>query len=143
MSGLTKEMIEGTFEAVMAKDIDRVMSMFADDAVFFDPHYPQQRMVGRAAIEQGIRWGLSSLEKLGFKIRNLWIDEAGDKAVVEIDTHHIIRGNMETKFDQVFVLEARDGKLTRMQSYVPYGPHGIPAIIGGVTRLAWRMQGKL
>jgi ketosteroid isomerase-like protein len=134
-------MVEEVFQAVMAKDFERVMAVFADDAVFYDPHYPQQRMAGRAAIEQGLRWGLSSLEKPGFKMRNLWLD--GDKGVAEVDTHHIIRGNLETKFDQVFVVEARDGNITRLQSYVPYGPHGIPGLIGAATRLAWRLQGKI
>jgi len=143
MSGLTREMIEEVFNAVMAKDLERVLGAFAEDAVFYDPHYPQQRMAGRAAIERGLRWGLASLEKPGFKIRNLWINDAGSSAVVEVDTHHVIRGSLETKFDQVFVLEYHAGKLTRLQSYVPYGPHGVPGLISGVTRLAWRVQGKL
>jgi hypothetical protein len=74
-------------------------------------------------------------------VRHFWSD--GDKGVVEVDTHHVIRGKMETRFDQVFVFETRDGKLTRLQSYVPYGPHGLGGLIGSATRLAWRLQGKL
>jgi ketosteroid isomerase-like protein len=136
-----KALIEGLLHAFMNKDLPKIMNYFADDAVFYDPHYPQPRMVGKAAILQGISWGLSSLEKPGFKVRRLWLD--GNSGVVETDTHHMIRGGIESKFDQVFVFEFRDGKFTRVQSYVPYAPHGIAGIIGNVTKLAWRLQGKI
>lgn len=136
-----KSMVEGMFKAFMAKDLDKVMGFFADDALFFDPHYPKQRMVGREAILQGMTWGMSNLEKPGFKIRKMWLD--GNSGVVETDTHHVIKGSMETKFEQVFVFETRNGKFTRMQSYVPYAPHGIAGMISNTTRLIWQVQGKL
>jgi ketosteroid isomerase-like protein len=98
-------------------------------------------MVGKAAIEQGLTWGMSSLEKPGFKLRHLWLD--GNSGVAELDTHHVIKGGMESKFDQVFVFEFRNGKLTRLQSYVPYPPHGIAGMIGNVTKVIWRLQGKI
>lgn len=128
-------------QAFMCKDLSAVMACFADDAIVYDPHYPQPRMVGKAAIEQGVAWGMNTLEKPGFTLRQLWLD--GNTGVAELNTHHVIRGNMESKFDQVFVFEFRNGKLTRLQSYVPYPPHGIAGMIGKVTRLAWRLQGKL
>jgi ketosteroid isomerase-like protein len=134
-------MVEGLLKAFTAKELDKVMSFFADDAVVFDPHYPQPRMVGREEILQGITWGMNSLEKPGFKIRKIWQD--GNSAVVETDTHHVIKGSMETKFEQVFVFETRHGKFTRMQAYVPYAPHGIAGMIGNATRLIWKVQGKL
>jgi ketosteroid isomerase-like protein len=139
MSG--KEILEGLLQAFMAKDLPKAMSYFADDAVLYDPHYPQPRMVGKDAILQGMSWGMSNLEKPGFTLRHIWLNE--NSGVAEVDTHHVIRGSIETKFDQVFVFETRDGKFTRLQSYVPYPPHGIAGIIGNVMRLAWRLQGKL
>ena len=141
MTLLTQAGVERFLQAFMAKDFDAVMAHFADDAVFYDPHYPQPRMVGRAAIARGMRWGMDSLEKPGFTVRKFWAD--GDTGVVECDTHHIIRGSIAAKFDQVFVLEARGDKLTRLQSYVPYGPHGISGLVTNLTRLVWRLQGKL
>src|SRR5690606_12064382 len=98
-----KELFEALLKSFMAKDVEKVMSCFADDAVFYDPHYPQPRMVGKAAIRQGIEWGLSSLEKPGFTLRHLWLDN--QSGVAELDTHHVIRGGIESKLDQVFVFE--------------------------------------
>lgn len=138
MSG--KELIDALFAAFLAKDLALVMNCFADDAIFYDPHYPQPRMVGRAAIEQGFAWGLNGLEKPGFELRHIWIEE--NSAVVEMDTHHRLKGGMEAKFDQVFVFEFRNSKLTRVQSYVPYRPPGIGGLIPRLTGLIWRLQGK-
>ena len=137
----SKELFEAMLKAFLTKDLAKIMSYFAEDAILYDPHYPQPRMVGKAAIEQGIAWGMSSLEKPGFKLRNLWAD--GNSGVAELDTHHLIKGGIESKFDQVFVFEIRDGKFTRLQSYVPYPPHGIAGVIGNVTKLVWRLQGKI
>lgn len=136
-----REILEGMLQAFMAKDLAAVTGYIADDAVFYDPHYPQPRMVGKAAILQGVTWAMSSLEKPGFRIRQIWLD--GNSGAAQLDTHHVIKGKMETKFDQVFVFETRDGKLTRLQVYAPYAPHGIAGMISQVTRLVWRLQGKL
>jgi ketosteroid isomerase-like protein len=140
-NGSGKEIFEGLIEAFSRKDVPQVMTFFADDALFFDPHYPQPRMVGKEAILQGITWSMSSLEKPGFTLRKLWLDE--NSGVAELATHHLIKGGIESKFDQVFVFEFRDGKFTRLQSYVPYPPHGIAGIIGNMTRAMWRLQGKM
>jgi ketosteroid isomerase-like protein len=139
MSG--KELFEGLVAAFIAKDVTKALSYFADDAIFYDPHYPQPRMVGKDAIRQGLEWGIRSLEKPGLTLRHLWLD--GNSGVAETDTHHIIKGGMEAKFDQVFVFEIRDGKFTRVQSYVPYPPHGIAGMIGNATKLMWRLRGKI
>jgi ketosteroid isomerase-like protein len=133
--------IQTLLDAFMAKDLPAVMALIADDAVLYDPHYPQQRMVGKAQIERGLTWGLASLKQPGFTVRNLWLAE--HSGVVELDTHHVLMGGMKIKFDQVFVFDLREGKITRLQSYVPYSPPGIGGLLSKVTRLAWRIQGKL
>lgn len=58
-----REMIERSFKTVMAKDVDGFLALFAEDAVFFNPHYPVQRMKGKAAITDGIAWGLNGMGK--------------------------------------------------------------------------------
>ncbi len=136
-----KALIETLLKAFMAKDLPAIMAIFADDAVFYDPHYPQQRMVGKAQIERGLTWGLSSLKKPGFTIRAMWLDE--QSGVIEVDTHHVLMVGIEIKFDQVFVFETREGKITRLQSYVPYSPPGIGGMLSKVTRFVWWIQGKL
>lgn len=135
-----KEILDGLIAAFHAKDLEAVMSYFAEDAVLFDPHYPIQRMEGKAAIRQGMEWGLGNLEKPGFIVRHFWSN--GQNGAVELDTHHIFRGGMEVKFDQVFVFELADGKLKRLQSYVPYPPPGIGGFLSKMTRWAWKLKGK-
>ncbi len=135
-----KEVLNGLIAAFESKDLEAVMGFFAEDAVLFDPHYPVQRMEGKAAIRQGMEWGLGNMEKPGFAIRHLWSD--GDSGAVELDTHHIFKGGMEVKFDQIFVFEVQDDKLKRLQSYVPYAPPGIGGLLPKLTRLIWRLKGQ-
>ncbi|MEI6045641.1 MAG: nuclear transport factor 2 family protein [Chloroflexota bacterium] len=138
------DIVEKTTRLLVAfenKDLQTILTSFAKDAVFIDPHYPQVEMRGMAAIEQGIKWGLLSLEKPGFKVLRHWVN--GESATIEVQTHHIIKGPIKTSFYQVFVVESRDGLITRLQSYPNYGPHGISSLPGKITGLIWRLQGKL
>ena len=50
---------------------------------------------------------------------------------------------MKLNFPQVFVAESRDGLITRLQAYVPYPPPGICGLLTKLTRLIWKLQGKL
>ncbi|MCA9936905.1 MAG: nuclear transport factor 2 family protein [Ardenticatenaceae bacterium] len=136
-----KETFEGLIAAFESKNLESVMKYFAEDAVLYDPHYPVPRMMGTAAIRQGMEWGLGNMEKPGFAIRHYWDD--GRVGAAELDTHHVFKGGMELKIDQVFVFEVEGNKFKRMQSYVPYSPPGISGLLTKVTRLIWRLQGKL
>lgn len=140
MTTLQRQQVERVFDAFMAKDLNAVLALFAEDARVFDPHYPIPDMQGMAAIRRGLTWGLATLEKPGFIIRNFWAGE--NSAVVEMDTHHVLKGGMELKFPQIFVIEMRDGLVTRLQSYVPYPAPGIGGMIATFTRLVWKIQGK-
>src|SRR5207248_1861195 len=42
----------------------------------------------------------------------------------------------------VTVIETRNGLITRLQAYPPYGPPGIGGLLVRLTRLVWRLQGK-
>ncbi len=137
---MDQTLLETMFATFAAKDLDRVLSFFANDALVYDPHYPTPEMKGKAAIRQGLAWGLENMEKLSFPIRNCWID--GEKAVVEVDTHHVLKGGMELRFPQVFVIETHNGLVTRLQAYEPYPPPGIGGLVAGLTRLLWKLQGK-
>ena len=140
MATIERGQVEAMFNAFAARDLNAVMALIDDNALVYDPHYPIPEMKGKAAIQRGFEWGLSSLEKPGFAIRNFWAD--GEKAVVEVDTHHVFRGGMELKFPQVFVIETRNGLVTRLQAYEPYPPPGIGGMLASLTRLAWKLQGK-
>ena len=125
-------MFQEMIDAFMAKDLEKAVSFFADDAVMIDPHYPQPRMQGRAEIERGLRWGLASLDKPGFSVRNRAV--AGAIEFYEVDTRHKLKFGPTIAFDQVFVIEMRDGKIARWQSYEPYPA---PGVAGGVSRVSW------
>src|SRR5450755_2006719 len=101
----TDELFKRLIDAFMAKDIDLVMSLFAEDALLVDPHYPRARMKGRVQIERGIRWGLSSLKTPGFTLRHSAVD--GDIGFFEVDTKHLLSIGMTIEFEQVFVVEKR------------------------------------
>jgi ketosteroid isomerase-like protein len=46
------DLVIRTFATVEAKDLEAMMSLFADDAVVIDPHFPTPQMQGKAAIIQ-------------------------------------------------------------------------------------------
>jgi ketosteroid isomerase-like protein len=127
--------------AVMAKDIDAALATFADDAVLIDPHYPEPRMKGRVAIERGLRWSLGSLDKPGFSIRNS--ASSGDISFFEVDTRHRLKIGLTVAFDQVFVVEIREGRIARLQAYEPYPAPGVAGLIRRATRIAWRLRGRI
>lgn len=137
ISQLTQQLI-AAFEA---KDLSAALDLFADDAVVIDPHYPQSVMKGKAAIQQGFTWAFTNMEKPGFTVLHTW--EENGTGAIEVNTYHVFRGGMKLSFPQVFVCETRDGQITRLQSYLPHGPGGIAGALTKVTRLAWRLQGKM
>lgn len=137
-----RDIVERTFSAVVAKDTDAVVRLFADDAVLIDPHYPTPRMVGKAAIAEGMRWAFTSMKTFGFTMVNFFPSEDGQSAAVEMETHHVLKGGMKLDFPQAFVIELRDGLVIRLQAYEPYGPGGIGGFILKLTRLKRKLSRK-
>src|SRR5687767_10825942 len=101
--------LDRLFAAFEAKDLPTVLSFFADDAIIIDPHYPTPRMVGKAAIVDGLTWAFSAIEQPGFTITNLFETQTGHHMAVEVATAHRFRGGMQVEFPQVFVVETRSG----------------------------------
>ncbi len=119
-----QNLVTHTFAAVEAKDLDAMMSFFADDAVLIDPHFPTPRMQGKALIAQAMSEAMKGMQSFGYTIVNYCESQNGGCAAVETATHHVIRGGNKLDFPQVFVFEVADGRITRMQAYEPYGPQG-------------------
>lgn len=136
-----REMIDGMLQAFMNRDLEGVLAYFADEAVIFDPHYPAPKMKGKAAIRQGLAWALGNMERPGFTVRHFWGSEAS--GVIETETNHVFKGGMRARFDQVFVFETRDGRITRLQAYGPYSPGGIAGLLARLTRWSWKLTGKV
>jgi ketosteroid isomerase-like protein len=127
--------------ALEAGDKATVMACFAPDAVLFDPHYPKPEMRGRAEIEKGLDWGLSVMERFGFTVETVFLDASGKKAAFEVDTNHVLKGGRKLRFPQVFIAEERDGLVSALRAYEPYGPNGIGGFFLGLERLKRRITG--
>jgi ketosteroid isomerase-like protein len=125
---------------MMDKNLEGMMDLIHDDAVFVDPHYPMERMEGKKAIRQGLIWGLETLVKPGFEIKKIHASE--HSGAVEVATHHVLKGGMEVEFDQVFLFEINDSQLIRLQAFVPYRQPGIGGWIPRITGFWWRITGK-
>ncbi|AWN22809.1 hypothetical protein DKM44_05870 [Deinococcus irradiatisoli] len=134
------DLIQQTFRSVERKELNGVLSLLADDAVFTDPHYPDPVMRGKAEIEAGLRWGFSSMKQFGFTIVRFFDAPDRQSAAVEVATHHVLKGGMNLRFPQMFVIETRNGKITRLQAFEPYGPNGIGGAVLSLTRLVRRVK---
>ena len=138
MTLFTEETVKRMFGAFEAKDMETVLSYFAEDALVIDPHYPTPRMEGKAAIRAGFAWAFANIEQPGFTLLRLWTD--GTSGALEMDTHHRIRGKLESRFQQVFIVETRNDQILRLQSYPDYGPHGMQGMFLRLTRLGRRFR---
>lgn len=136
------DLINRTFATVEAKDLDAMLSVFAENAIVIDPHYPTPRMQGKPAITEGFRWGITSMKSFGFTIVNYFESSDGQRAAVETASHHILKQGMKLDFPQVFIFEATNGLITRMQAYEPYGPNGIGGMFLSLVRLKRRFSKK-
>ncbi len=134
--------VQHVFKTAETMDVHATVALFAEDGVLADPHYPNPHMVGKAAIAEGLTWGFGAMQKMGFPIVNYFEAEGGQCAAVEIATAHVLKTGMKLNFPQMFVLETRDGLLTRMQAFEPYGPHGMVGAILALTRLQRKLTGK-
>ena len=64
------DLITRTFATFEARDLDAMMSVFADDAVVIDPHFPTPQMQGKAAITEGFRGAITGMRSFGYTIVN-------------------------------------------------------------------------
>jgi ketosteroid isomerase-like protein len=134
------DLITCTFATIEAKDLDAMMSLFADDAVVIDPHFPTPQMQGKVAITEGFRGAMAGMRSFGYTIVNYFESENGQCAAVETATHHIVKQGTKLNFPQVFIFEVADGRITRLQAYEPYGPHRIVGLFLFLERFKKRFS---
>ena len=123
---MLRPLIDRLFRAYEAKDKTAALACYADDVVLVDPHYPGARMEGKAALADSVDWAFENARSLGFTVRHVFL-EVGDaddveRAVVEVDSHHVWADGTEARFPQLFVFEARDGLVTEVRAYQMYPP---------------------
>ncbi len=85
------DLVIRTFATVEAKDLEAMMSVFADDAVVIDPHFPTPQMQGKAVITEAFRGVMSGMRSFGYTIVNYFESENGQRAAVETATHHVVK----------------------------------------------------
>lgn len=127
-------------DAVTAKDTDVVVASFSEDGVFIDPHYPYPELRGKAAIREGLEWGFSSMKIFAFDNRRYYYNADDTSLTVLCDCHHVLNGGRHLDFPQVFVMDARDGHITRWQAFEPYGPNGVGGLFLGIGKTVYRAR---
>lgn len=134
------ELVKNHFIAVEAKDLDAVMAFYHADAEFIDPHYPNVHMKGTDEISEGLTWGFKGVKTFSFISMNYFENEAGTNASIEMATKLELSNGQKLSYPQVFVIETKEGKISRCQAYETYGPHGMHNIMLKVTRLINRIK---
>jgi ketosteroid isomerase-like protein len=124
-TGEMRQIVDRAFETVMTRDLPGFLALFTEDGELIDPHYPVQHMRGKAAISEGITWAFGGMKSMGFKVEKYFPGEDGQSAAVEVATAHVLKTGKQLNFPQVFVFEFKDGLITRLQAYEPYGPGGM------------------
>jgi ketosteroid isomerase-like protein len=142
MKDAVSPLIDKVFRSMEGRDRDGAISAMAPDILVFDPHYPQPRMTGHEEVARGLDWGLSVMERFGFSTVHTFLSPDGLSGAVEIDTNHVLKGGRKLSFPQVFVIETRDGLISRLQAYEPYGPNGMGGFFLGLERAKRRLMGR-
>jgi hypothetical protein len=71
---------------------------------------------------------MSGMRSFGYTIVNYCESANGHCAAVETATHHVLKEGMQRNFPRAFIFETANGRITRMQAYEPYWPHGIVGV---------------
>lgn len=137
-----RELLQRNLDALMQKDKAGVLSCFAPDAVFIDPHYPYSEMRGTAEIAAGMEWVFTGMDRLGFTVIGSFTSDDGLSAALELDCSHVLVGGRALAFRQVLIAETADGLLTRVQAYEPYGPGGVAGFFMGIQNRRYRARHK-
>ena len=131
---LNRENIELLFESFSNKDIEKVMSVFDNDSIFIDAHYPEKEMIGAHSIRRGLSWSINNMSSMKFTILNLWISE--DKASVEVFAEHKLKIGLKLNFKEVFIIEIKNQKIKRFEAFLPYPPFGF---VNFASKLIWKI----
>lgn len=139
---IPEDLINRAFRALENRDLDALIACFASDGVLLDPHYPYPEMRGHEAIRTGLQWALDGMKSMNFAQKQFFNSDDKLSGVVELDTHHVQSSGRVLDYLQIFVVETQDGLITRMQSYLPYGPNGIGGFFLRMSHKSHRRKHK-
>lgn len=132
--------IDAALAALESKDLDRLLAHLTDDATIIDPHYPVERMVGKEAIADGMRWLFGAMVTLRFDVTDAFASTDGRRVMVELVARHVAPGDRSLEIPQVFVIDIDAGRVAGLRAYQPYGPGGPIGVFLKLTRLARRLR---
>ena len=116
--GPTTATLKSLLEAFNAHDLDAIMTFFADDCELLMPRGPApegRRFSGKTAVREGLATRFAGLPDVHYGDDRHWV--AGDLGV----STWLLTGTTKTgeriRVRGVDLLEFRDGKITRKDSY--------------------------
>lgn len=134
------ELVKNHFKTVEAKELDSLLEFYHSDAELLDPHYPNVHMKGKDEIRKGLTWGFKSVKTFSFTPDNYFENDDKTSAAVEMASKLELSNGQKLSFTQVFILETKQGKISRLQAYQTYGPHGMHNVALKISRLVDRFN---
>jgi steroid delta-isomerase-like uncharacterized protein len=122
--------LQAFLDAFNARDLDAIMSFFADDCVLDMPRGPApgggRRMVGKAQVREGLRSRLDGIPDLHYGDDRHWV--CGDRGVSEWTLRGTQSSGEPIEVRGCDLFEFADGKISRKDSYWKIGdsPAGTP-----------------
>ena len=137
---LNKSIILKIMQMFEQKNLQGLLEWCDENCVIIDPHYPYSRMEGKEAIRRGMAWAFRTLKRSAFEVHRIWID--GPESTIYVRTYHQMVGGYQLNVPQIFYVCWNGKKITRIESFLPYRPGGIPGIIVRWYALLWRCMDK-
>ncbi len=91
-------------------------------------------MKGKDEISEGLTWSFKSVKEFSFTVVNYFENKSSTTASVEMATTIELTNGTKQSFKQVFIIETKNGKISRCQAFQTYGPHGVLKVILAATR---------
>ena len=113
-SGEPHAVIQNILEAFNKKDLTRMLSFFADDAIFIRP---EGTFKGKEEIKRFYTWEYSNYSEIKLTEKDFVVE--GNKAVVELISEGTSArgGNKKQRIQVLTLFEFRNGKVQRVDDY--------------------------
>ena len=106
--------IQNIFEAFNKRDLTKMLSFFADDAIF---NRPEGTFKGKEEIRRYYTWQLSNYSEQRLTEKDFIVE--GNKAVVELVSEgtSVRGGNKKQRIQALTLFEFRNGKVQQVNDY--------------------------
>lgn len=108
------ELIYEAMKLFEARDLDGLMTYFADDAFMFNGDYPTNAMYGKETIRENLALVFKVKHHISFEVHNIWGNEqAGAFEIIA----RVSFDNQKMQFTQIHVFESQDNLFTLWRVY--------------------------